>query len=63
MAKFEYMVLESVKDDLDLNKYGDNGWELVSISKQIPRVITAQRYLYHFKRGKGEVMTKCCDLR
>lgn len=53
MKKFEYMVLESVEDNLDINEYGNEGWELVSISKQIPRTITAQRYLYYFKREKS----------
>ena len=54
MKKFEYKILESVNDDLDLNVYGGNGWELVTIIKQVPRVITAQRYLYHFKREKAK---------
>ena len=52
MKKFEYTVVESTEDSLDINEYGDRGWEIVTIIKQIPRVITAQRYLYHFKREK-----------
>ncbi|KKL76125.1 hypothetical protein LCGC14_2048030 [marine sediment metagenome] len=50
MKKFEYMVLESFKHDQEINKYGDEGWELISVVKQIPRTITAERYLYYFKR-------------
>ena len=55
MEKFEYMVLELIpsyheKIIIELNECGVNGWELVSVIKQTPRSITAERNLYYFKR-------------
>ena len=50
MRKFEYKTFNNRLDEEDLNKLGDNGWELIIHTVAIGAYSAAQYYV--FKREK-----------